>query len=86
MMVFFLVMILHPEVQRWAQAEIDHVVGKGFLPSIHNEKDLPYIMAIIKELFRWAPVVPLGTYVCFLNARFFPDVFDARSLPSRYAR
>lgn len=63
MTTFFLMMTLHPEVQQRAQAEIDRVVGKGRLPNINDQKDLPYTMAVIKETLRWAPVLPLGTNV-----------------------
>lgn len=38
-----------PEVQRKAQVELDQVVGRGRLPSIEDEKNLPYCHAIIKE-------------------------------------
>ena len=53
-------MTLHPDVQRRAQAEIDNVVGKDRLPNIEDQKALPYTMAVIKEILRYAPVVPTG--------------------------
>jgi cytochrome P450 len=53
-------MTLHPDVQRRAQAEIDNVVGKDRLPNIEDQKTLPYTMAVIKEILRYAPVVPGG--------------------------
>lgn len=56
---FFLLMSLHPHVQRRAQAEIDRVVGNR-LPSIDDEPQLPYVSALLKEVLRWAPVSPLG--------------------------
>ncbi|KIM82350.1 hypothetical protein PILCRDRAFT_8150 [Piloderma croceum F 1598] len=60
MTTFFLMMTLHPDVQRRAQAEIDRVVGKDRLPSIDDQKALPFTMAVIKEVLRCAPVVPAG--------------------------
>lgn len=45
---FFLAMVMYPEVQAKAQAEIDRVM-QGRLPTISDEADLPYITAIIKE-------------------------------------
>jgi len=57
---FFLVMTLHPQVQQRAQAEIERVVGKDRLPNLNDQKDLPYVVAVIKEVLRWAPIVPLG--------------------------
>jgi len=51
---------MFPEVQKRAQAEIDRVVGDKRLPSFGDQKDLPYIECIIKELLRWRVVLPLG--------------------------
>ena len=53
-------MSLHPEVQRKAQEEIDRVVGHDRLPSSQDKKDLAYVNAIMKEVMRLNPVVPLG--------------------------
>lgn len=36
-------LILNPEVQRKAQAEIDTVVGHGRLPTFADRDSLPYI-------------------------------------------
>jgi len=52
-------MILYPEVQRKAQAEIDDVVGNGRLPVFSDEEELPYIQAVLKEVLRWHPATPL---------------------------
>ena len=43
-----------------AQAQIDEVVGKDRLPEFADIHNMPYIQAIVKELFRWQPVTPLG--------------------------
>jgi hypothetical protein len=64
---FFLAMVLHLEVSKVAQAEIDSVVGPDRLPTYSDRSRLPYINAILKEVLRWHPVVPLGT----LGAFFF---------------
>ncbi|EEB95678.1 hypothetical protein MPER_05311, partial [Moniliophthora perniciosa FA553] len=47
-----------------AQAEIDAVVGNERLPSFQDQKSLPYIGAIVKELYRWLPIAPLGEDCC----------------------
>ena len=52
----------HPEVQEKAQAELDAVVGQDRLPEFTDRANLPYINAIITELFRWQPVLPLGAH------------------------
>lgn len=59
-MTFFLAMANHPEVQAKAQAELDAVVGPERLPEFTDLSDLPYINAIVTELFRWQPVIPMG--------------------------
>ena len=53
-------MVLYPEVQRKAQAEIVSVVGKDRLPDFGDQPSLPYVTAILEEALRWHPVVPLG--------------------------
>ncbi|KAH7887277.1 cytochrome P450 [Phlebopus sp. FC_14] len=57
---FVLAMVLHPEVVRKAQAEIDAVVGRDRLPSYEDKEKLPYVRAILKETLRWRPVGPLA--------------------------
>ena len=53
-------MVMHPEIQRKAQAEIDRVIGNDRFPTLADQANLPYIDAIAKEVLRWGPVVPLG--------------------------
>ncbi|KZT28780.1 cytochrome P450 [Neolentinus lepideus HHB14362 ss-1] len=57
---FFLMMMLYPEAQKKAQAEIDAVIGNDRLPSLSDRDQLPYVGALVKEVFRWHPVAPLG--------------------------
>jgi len=61
---FFLLMSLHPEIQRKAQEEIDRVIGHDRLPNAQDRKDLPYVNAIMREVMRLNPVVPLGEDQC----------------------
>ncbi|TFK48071.1 cytochrome P450 [Heliocybe sulcata] len=58
--VFMLAMATHPEVQHYAQAEIDAVVGRGRLPDCSDRDNLPYVNAVIKEVIRWQPAFPTG--------------------------
>lgn len=60
MRAFFLALVTNPEVQTNAQAELDAVVGPDRLPTHEDRPQLPYIEAIISEVLRWHPVVPLG--------------------------
>jgi cytochrome P450 len=57
---FFLAMALNPDVLRKAQEEINTIVGSQRLPSIVDKTRLPYINALILELFRWIIVAPNG--------------------------
>jgi cytochrome P450 len=57
---FFLAMLVYPEVQAKAQAEVDRVVGQGRLPDINDKKDMPYVQAVVNECLRWMPVLPTG--------------------------
>jgi len=56
---FFLAMVCYPEVQKKAQRELDNVLN-GRLPEHSDISSLPYLSALVKEVFRWEPIVPLG--------------------------
>ena len=64
MTTFFLAMVLYPDVQKKAQAEIDRVVGKDRLPDFTDRNDLPYVDALLRELLRWHPPIPTGEMTC----------------------
>lgn len=53
-------MVLHPDVQSKAQAELDAVVGGERLPNHSDKPNLPYLMAVLTEVLRWRPVAPLS--------------------------
>ncbi|KAJ7496789.1 cytochrome P450 [Mycena latifolia] len=55
---FVLMMILHPEIQRKAQDEIESVVGDR-LPTLSDKESLPLTSYIIKECLRICAVVPI---------------------------
>ena len=50
----------HPQCQVRAQQEVDQVLGTEGRPSYTTRSSLPYIQAIIQEIFRMRPVFPLG--------------------------
>ena len=56
----FLALVLFPQVQKQARAELDSVIGRDRLPTFDDRPHLPYIEALCKELMRWRMVVPLG--------------------------
>ena len=70
--------MIHPEVQRKAQAEIDRVVGNDRFPTLADQPHLPYIEALVKELFRWNPVTPLGKSAFFKIMGCDPPSFRER--------
>ena len=49
---FILAIVLYPEVQHRAREELDRVVGRNRLPEYEDQADLPYISAIVKEVYR----------------------------------
>jgi cytochrome P450 family 619 len=64
-------MVLYPEVQRKAQAEIDAVVGDKRIPTWSDYRDMPYLATMVKEAMRWRPTAPLG----------FPHALSEGGLP-----
>ncbi|KAL4259182.1 cytochrome P450 family protein [Pleurotus pulmonarius] len=58
--VLFMAMILYPECQKRAQEEIDRVIGAERLPEFEDKDSLPYTTALIHEVLRWHPVIPLA--------------------------
>ena len=59
-------MLIYPEVQRAAQAELDRVIGDR-LPTIADRASTPYLNALIKEALRWYPPVHLSKRCCYLT-------------------
>jgi len=56
---YVLAISLHPDVQRKGQAAIDAAV-EGRLPNFTDFGTIPYVDAIVNEVFRWNPITPLG--------------------------
>ncbi|KAI0036969.1 cytochrome P450 [Vararia minispora EC-137] len=57
---FILAMVLFPEAQKKAQAEIDAVIGQDRLPTMADRPHLPFVTALHSEVLRWQPVAPMG--------------------------
>uniref|UniRef100_A0A8C6ER32 Cytochrome P450 n=1 Tax=Marmota marmota marmota TaxID=9994 RepID=A0A8C6ER32_MARMA len=55
-----LLMILHPDVQRRVQQEIDEVIGQVRQPEMGDQARMPFTMAVIHEVQRFGDLVPLG--------------------------
>ncbi|KAL4072603.1 cytochrome P450 [Scleroderma yunnanense] len=75
--VLVLAMVLNPDVQAKVHAELDTVVGKGVLPTFEYKERLPYLQAILYEVLRWRPVVPLGVP----HATTASDIYEGYYIP-----
>ena len=59
---FLMAMVTRPEAQARARAEIDGVCTDGEslrLPRMSDLPNMPYVAAMIKEVLRWRPTVPI---------------------------
>ncbi|KAF8874761.1 cytochrome P450 [Infundibulicybe gibba] len=74
---FFMAMVLHPDVQRKAQAELDSVLGKNRLPEIGDRDSLPYVNAVAMEAMRWQNVTPFA----FPHVSTYDDEYDGYFIP-----
>ncbi|KAG2038716.1 cytochrome P450 [Suillus americanus] len=77
LMTFALAMVLYPDVQRRAQAEIDSVVGGDRLPTFEDRASLPYVESVLRETLRWHPLLPIGVP----HAASTDDIFDGYFIP-----
>ncbi|KAG2032253.1 cytochrome P450, partial [Suillus americanus] len=75
--IFLLAMVLYPDVQARARAEIDQVVRHDKMPCPDDRESLPYLDAILFEVLRWYPVGPLG----IPHATSDDDVYDGYFIP-----
>jgi len=74
---FILAMILYPDIQSRARAEINQVVKHDKVLSINDRASLPYLDAILREVLRWYPTLPLG--VAHMVSE--DDVFEGYFIP-----
>jgi len=70
-----LAMIAFPEVQRRAQAELDIIIGRDRLPTFADAPRLPYVCAVIKEVLRWRPALPLGVPHATIEDDWYEGMF-----------
>jgi len=70
-------MAIHPEIQKRAQKEIDQLLGGERLPVLSDQDDLPYISAMIKEVYRWHTPLPLSIPKSLME----DDVYKGYLLP-----
>ncbi|KAF9483583.1 cytochrome P450 [Pholiota conissans] len=75
---FVIAMAMYPDVQKKAQDELDRVIGQDRLVNFDDENSLPYIQAICREVFRWRPVLPLGSF----HAAVSEDIYRGYYIPA----
>jgi cytochrome P450 len=51
---FMLAMLVHPNIQKRVQQELDSVIAPNRFPEFSDEPHLPYLSAVLKEVFRYA--------------------------------
>ncbi|KAG2110342.1 cytochrome P450 [Suillus discolor] len=74
---FLLAMVLYPDVQARARAEIDQAVKHDKMPCLDDRASMPYLDAILREVLRWYPIVPLGVPHSISN----DDVYNGYFIP-----
>ncbi|KAG8217060.1 cytochrome P450 [Butyriboletus roseoflavus] len=77
LMNFTLAMVKNPRVWKRAQAEIDAVLGLDKLPEFGDKQSLPYVDAIVRETYRWKPIVPLNVP----HATISSDIYKGFYIP-----
>ena len=81
---FFVAVILHPEIQKMAQEELDTVTRRERLPMFEDRPKLPFVDAVCKEVLRWRPIAPLGELLRVISssAQIYddPQVYPAQTL------
>ncbi|KAJ8521864.1 hypothetical protein ONZ45_g1495 [Pleurotus djamor] len=79
---FFAAMVLFPHVQRKAQDEIDLVLGSLRLPTFEDFPEMLYLQAMVWEVLRWKPVVPLGSSFPLSVSRMYTELATGYRLPA----
>ncbi|KAJ7157101.1 cytochrome P450 [Mycena filopes] len=58
--ILLLALVMHPDAQRKAQEELEHVVGQGVAPRLGDLSRLPYLEALLLETLRYYTFGPVG--------------------------
>ncbi|KAI4217826.1 MAG: hypothetical protein L6R36_009257 [Xanthoria steineri] len=76
---FILTLINNPDVQDRGQKEMDHVIGPDRWPTLDDYNSVPYIRAIVDEVFRFRAILPVSLphvstkVVCYKDYRIPED-------------
>ncbi|KAJ3991490.1 cytochrome P450 [Lentinula boryana] len=82
LMLFLYAIVLHPNVQEFAQLEIDRVIGRSRNPTFSDIADLPYVRAIVKEVLRWQPAIPLAVPHIVMQDDWYEGYFIPKGIPN----
>ncbi|KAH9475817.1 Cytochrome P450 monooxygenase 105 [Psilocybe cubensis] len=74
---FLMAMVMYPDVQKKAQAEIDAVLGRERLPCIADMRDMPYVRCVMTEVLRWSPGLPFA----IPHSSREDDVYEGYDIP-----
>ncbi|KAG1745097.1 cytochrome P450 [Suillus paluster] len=74
---FLMAMVLYPDIQARAREELNQVVSHDKIPCIDDKASLPYLDAILREVLRWFPPVPLG----MAHATTSDDIYGGYFIP-----
>ena len=58
--VFVLAAVSSLDIMATAQKELDGVVGSSRLPTLEDQSQLPFVTAVMKEVFRWHAMLPFA--------------------------
>ena len=72
---------MFPQIQAKVHEEMDRVIGPDRLPTHQDREDLPYLNAVLKELYRWLVVVPMGEIQSESKLLLRSYVFSVRYSP-----
>ncbi|KIK57962.1 hypothetical protein GYMLUDRAFT_228547 [Collybiopsis luxurians FD-317 M1] len=72
---FILTMALFPDIQAKAYDSIIAVIGPHRLPDFSDFGKIPYIDAVINEVFRWNPLAPFGVFRSVTQDDYYDGYF-----------
>nr|XP_056701879.1 cytochrome P450 2D19-like [Euleptes europaea] len=75
-----LYLVLHPEVQKKVQEEIEKVIGRDRPPMMEDQPNLPYTNAVIHEIQRCADVLPIVPYATHQDVQIDKFVIPKRTI------
>lgn len=78
-----LALVLNPQAQIRAQAELDAHIGRDRLPDFSDRPHLPFVNAICREVLRMNPVLPLALAHAALRDDVYEGYFIQKGLFSQ---